>query len=473
MLLHRLRWPVRLTRWMAARQLATLFESEEFGDLARQRFLFWIADRQLESEVVSGLAVLLCAKYFALPSLQVLRTAINRHSIASASLLSTIYGRALEVGSWLNCHSGPSSSGFETPPYFDKYHKAHCAQKFGLEFEYLTKLVGLPFMRQWAYEWDTLMRRNEFVHSEYPHYFVNSHDGSQGVGGQFDQRQSDVFRSAYLRTLAFAVDKWDMPLSIANNTGELTLPLNTGLSGLNFSSRPAWLGDIPDLCCSIDEIEPAIRELVTQFQTSHPDTTLVDLRVPFGMARSEYGALSVSAILVSQDYEPPEPDHELWRTYEWSLPNDVSMEGELSPIDIDGYEFRGSCGMAIPVCIHLFPKPFGYWQSDIFMAGVSLPAPYCFSESVSLVWSKGSAVLETASEACAYYSTWLDQWAPVAMEGGVTRCGFVTSMKSDRLENVMTRKNLRLAWKVVIEEVDQSRDTADGKLISKIAYFAH
>lgn len=66
-LLERLNWPVRMTRLVAAREYAKLLSSPAFGKKAAAAFLHWLSTRALESQVATGLAVLLCADAKALP----------------------------------------------------------------------------------------------------------------------------------------------------------------------------------------------------------------------------------------------------------------------------------------------------------------------------------------------------------------------------------------------------------------------
>lgn len=473
MLLIRLNWPVRLTRWMVAKQLAGLLESNEFGDQTRRQYLIWLSEQRLESEILSGLAVLLCVERFsALPDFDVLQMSIRKHSVLSTALLSTLYKKQISSDTWSSCHSGPPPSKFEIDSYFNKNKSVHIATIFALEFEHLESTYGLPFTRQWAFEWSTLMQLHNLNYSGYPHHFVSNYDGNRGLRGQFEQGQSDVFRSAYLRTLSLAVDFWGMPKQMALDLGALTLPLNKGLTKLSLSASPSWLSDIPSCCAFNDDIEPLFKKLMWQFKNSNKFDTLVELRAPLSSSNSEFGKLHVTAILVSIDYVPSKSYIAPKQFQEWALPSDVSMEGILANVNITDFQLPSHYGCAYPVCLNLFPKPFGFWQSDIISNGISLPASYCFTEDANLNWVNGCAVLEVGGELSASYQAWLDHWSPVHFKDGGARTGFTTLMQTAKLEEFMSRNNLVLAWNVVLEDVlDFDSHTTEPKLSRKHIYF--
>lgn len=458
---------------MVAKQLAGLLESNEFGDQTRQQYLVWLSKQKLESEILSGLAVLLCVeKYSALPNFEVMQMSIRKHSIMSTALLSTLYKKQISNDIWSGCHSGPPSSKFEIDSYFSKNKSVHIATIYALRFEHLENAYGYPFTRQWAFEWSTLMRLHNLSYSGYPYHFLSNHDGNKGLRGQFEQGQSDVFRSAYLRTLSLAVNSWAMPKQMALDIGALTLPLNKGLTKLSLAAPPSWLSDIPSCCSFNDDIDPLVKKLMRQFKKSNKSDTLLELRVPLNSSNSEFGKLHITAILVTVDYIPSKSYIEPIQLQEWPLPSDISMEGILANADIKDYQLPGQYGFAYPVCLHLFPKPLGYWQSDIISNGIALPASYCFTEEANLKWINGCAVLEVGNEPYANYQAWLDHWSPVHFKDGGVRTGFTTLMQTAKLENFMSENNLMLAWNVVLEDVlNFDSNATEPKLSRKHLYF--
>ena len=73
---------------------------------------------------------------------------------------------------------------------------------------------------------------------------------ARGIMGQYWQRMREVFLSAYLRTLAYAVSEWRLPQKIAEG---YCLEIVHGIAGLfdvEPGARPAWLSDLPERLCA-------------------------------------------------------------------------------------------------------------------------------------------------------------------------------------------------------------------------------
>ena len=66
-LLDRLNWPIRFVRWQSSKEFAALFSSSK-RLLATRVFLDWLESRQFETEILAGMAVLMCTAPADLPS---------------------------------------------------------------------------------------------------------------------------------------------------------------------------------------------------------------------------------------------------------------------------------------------------------------------------------------------------------------------------------------------------------------------
>ena len=152
-----------------------------------------------------------------------------------------MYGIGQICGGWASAHSGEALEYFTIEKYFDDYKRSHVPQIFCDDIEWLERTTGLPFARQWAYEWRQVMDATRSPYSGFPYYFIDASLRQSGIGGQFSQPQCDVYRSAYLRTLAFAVSEWNMPLRTAVSYSANCLPLNPGLLNVRPIKRPKWL----------------------------------------------------------------------------------------------------------------------------------------------------------------------------------------------------------------------------------------
>ena len=250
LLIERLNWPVRLVRLQVAREYAGLLCSPQYGKLAARIYLDWLRERQLETEVVSGLTILTCTPQQYLIPLSQLSASIRRSSILTDALIESLYGRP--IGGWLDAHSGEAPSSFNGDKYFDRYKHSHVPPILDHIFERLEEQCGFPFLKQWKFEWRALVDSTNAPLSSFPYHFMNwanldwANFRDTGVEGQFLQRQCDVYRSAFLRTLALAVSHWRMPPPFAVDVALFSLPVNRELVKLRPVARPNWLSDIPE-----------------------------------------------------------------------------------------------------------------------------------------------------------------------------------------------------------------------------------
>ena len=176
-------------------------------------------------------------------------------------------------------------------------------------FDRLERQHGFPFLQQWAFEWRKIMDATKAPYSSFPYHFIDAGISRSGISGTLSQAQCNVYRSAFLRTLSFAVQQWGMPRDLAIMTSCECLALNRGLHSLQPMRRPKWLGDIPEKCCKPDvSLEPLVRRIVKP-SIGTKGMRPVSLQIPINDAIAEFGELSVEGRFVTSDYTPS-PDSE-------------------------------------------------------------------------------------------------------------------------------------------------------------------
>lgn len=295
-LLEQLRWPIKMVRWRAAKELRALLAEPATRASVSDALLKWMGSRSLEREVLSALSVLVVTPRQYLPSFDVVTAAITRPSFASDFLLREIFGKT--TNAWIGCHSGPAPDDFVAEPYFAQFKASHVGGALTHEMEYLEERLGLPFMKQWGFEWTQLREQLAAGYTHYPNYFGDFGLQRQGIVGQFLQRQSEIYRSAYQRTLACAVEGWGVHPGALVQFVAYGLPVLPDLFELDPVPRPAWLpaldaemvGEQPDL--------PALGRAILAAQPAD-ESQIVQLRIPLDRSFSEFGELEISAFLVS------------------------------------------------------------------------------------------------------------------------------------------------------------------------------
>lgn len=473
-LIERLNWPLRMVRWRVAREFGALLASKDHSEAALDVYLEWLSTRLFESEVVSALAVLLCTDESSLPSFELVSDRISRPSILADILLQEVYGKGKVHGQWETAHSGESPSSFEAEKFFADHKSSHVPPILSHKLTDLEIETGLPFMKQWAYEWHRLMEATDSPRSGYPYYFVDSILRQSGVNGQFSQRQCDVYRSAFLRTLACAVAHWGMPANSAALRALESLPLIRGLANLDPIDRPPWLLDIPEQCAeSADEsLEKLIRDLIAAGSDKH-DMQPVSLKIPISTEIAEFADLSVMALLVSSDFVP-DLDNDassFQRTLPWILPDGISAEGALEHAEISKFFAGGTDGKAAPICLDLWPLPSGFWLNEYFQIGISLPGPYVFSGDTHLSCKHGGIEIISGAESVADWRVWHDHWTPLYAKDGATRCGTVTNLNQHEIAKARDRHEMTLGWLVELNIWQSKTDYGELELTSRREFF--
>lgn len=460
MLIERLNWPVRMARWRTAREFSSLLSSKDYSKLATDVYLDWLSGRKFESEVGSALAVLLCTSENSLPPFEVVADHITKPSILADAMLENIYGSGKVKEWWKHAHSGQPPPSFKPEPYFLNNKFVYAPPIFSEFLEDIEAKTGFPLMKQWAFEWHKLMESTGTPRSKYPYYFVEPSRAHRGISALFSQRQWDVYQSAYLRTLARAVDYQVLSADCATVLALQALPLNRGLAQLNPAERPAWISNIPEKCVDVSNpLEPLVRNLLkSSLGQRHMRPVVLKTPIPADLA--EFSALSISAVLASADFVPDlNVEHSVFaHAQSCILPDGVSIECALEKKNISDFTSSGISGFCSPLCLDLWPCPIGSWLTDYFLSGISLPASYAFEDEAEIVCNNDRIDIISSGNISASWKVWHDCWTPLYACGGSTRCGMLTELREDEIAKAQDRHGMRLGWFVELNIWEQEKD---------------
>jgi len=469
-LIDRLNWPIRLVRWQAAKEFAGLLSSPQRA-LAIRVFLDWLKSRQFETDDVAGMAVLMCTNPTDLPSPEDVKRSVKNPSILSDFLFQRIYGKPLR--GWLNKHSGQAPIGYQAERYFEEHRGQVIPLMLSSDFQRLQDEKGLPFQEQWAFEWRKLMDATNSPYSSYPYHFMNAVRGREGVEGQFSQSQCNVYRSAFLRTLAFAVQQWGMPRNFAVTIAARCLPLSKGLHALRPIARPAWLKDVPEKCGKPDAPLEQLSRRLLKANIGSSGMRPVSLRIPISNAVAEFGELSVESFYVTRDFKPTSDfaeDHT--RVLIWPIADLVSFDGPLPEKDVEQYRIDGATGSCIPVCLDVWPSTFGFWQNDYVHLGFAFPASYNFLSTTHVESAKGWVGFSSDGKRAGYWKVWHDNWIPIYAKDGHTRCGGLTELKTTLLESTAAVLGMELAWHVRLNLWQRPTEHGELTLTTRSEFFS-
>lgn len=455
-LFQRLKWPVPMSRWRTAKEIRNLLNDPSTRTSTTGALLDYLDQCRTESEVCAILTIVFLTAPAGRPTHTALASRIHFPSILADIILERAYGQGRGIGGWREAHSGRAPTDFEGGSYFEEHKTAHVPPIFTNNLRKLERASGCPFLQHWAYEWKTLCDKLGTHYTRYPYYFDDVSDTRAGIPGQYWQRMTEVFLSAYLRTLAYAMSEWRLPQRIAE---DYCIDIVHGIAGffdLEPSVRPTWLSDLPARFCAPGaDFTPLVRELLQAAQTE--GMRLVSLDTPVASSVQKFGNLTISAHLVTPGYELPDGASLYEKMPLLSVVDTFELKGPPAEFSIEKASTEGKSGDEVAVCNCLFPIPFGTWQSDYFSMGLKIPAPYtvpnteiqCTQESIDCI-SEGKIISRSR--------IWNDNWIPQHPKGGSTRCGTATMIDQEMLAETMERLGRKLAFFIRLRVWDREKD---------------
>ncbi|HZD61737.1 MAG TPA: hypothetical protein VE200_02990, partial [Xanthobacteraceae bacterium] len=156
----------------------------------------------------------------------------------------------------------------------------------------------------------------------------------------------------------------------------------------------------------------------------------------------------------------------------WPLPDGITFEGKMDEEEIDRFTVQGQTGHCTPVCLRVFPMPWGYWLTDYLVAGLALPAAYLFEGPPEVSCDEHGIGVQTDGSAVAKMAIWHDQWTPLyAKDGGLTRCGILTEIRMPHLDQALERHGLRLGWVAQLRFWSRAADYGEYELTTRREFF--
>ena len=459
-LFQRLKWPVPMSRWRTAKEICKLLNDPGTGSSTTNALLDYLDQCKTESEVCEILTIVFLTSPVCRPTRTVVASRIHCPSILADIILERTYGLGRGIGGWGQAHSGRAPADFDGGSYFEEHKTAHVPPILVNNLRKLDRVSGYPFLQHWAYEWKILRDKLGTHYTRYPHYFDDVLDARAGIMGQYWQRMREVYLSAYLRTLAYAVSEWRMPQRIAEGYCVEIVHGIAGLFDVEPSARPAWLSDFPERFYAPGaDFTPLVRELVQAARAE--GMRLVSLDTPVASSVQKFANLTLSAHLVTPDYELPDGAFLYEKMPLLSVADTFELKGPPAEITIEEASAGGKTGDEVAVCSCLFPIPFGTWQSDYFGMGLRIPAPYgvpnteirCTHESIDCIASDGKVASRTR--------IWNDNWTSPHPKGGSTRCGTATMIDQEVLAEAMERLGRKLAFFIRLRIWDREKDYGD------------
>lgn len=443
----RLGLPMPMAKLVTIHAIARALDDESTAAPFADALAEWVSSRDLESQCLEAICPLIVAAR-GWDVANDIRRSIARPSVASDLLLSLATGNPILVAAWAGCHSGPAPkllalqeeerdlrAGTFIPPFFT--HR----------LEDLQRLSGRPFVRQWAFEYSVLAGRHGWHGDGHLDYFFGS---DRKHVGQFVARRGHLARSAYLRTLACAVEHWGMPEAIAFEYSSAAFPAEPIFLRLAPQPAPAWAdlvhrrraeeaSDGPKLAQTLVHVF----EHELQRKLMHCSLAVVDeprchvqLEV-FSVVAPKAGfdadrAASFSAHLLGK----ASPARDGIRAF---------VSPVMTPHGTDALGF-------VPVLLPLIGSTVGYLQADLLGIVPYTPVSTKNFPNLELVPLPTGSVLQSQGRAVGSWDWWLWNWKPGHPRDWRPPNACCTSLAHDAAEQVATDLggNIEHAWRLTI-----------------------
>ncbi len=257
MLFEQLRWPSVLVKERACTAISELIRDPAHSEETGRKLIQWLNAQTLESTVAYGLL------------------AVIRSITGGAKLAPTFQGQLAEAAkrpsllSWLllealdtaghqkleDClrYTPHRKADFIPPKFFEGYVESFLPPSYADAARMVERHhPGLDFMRHWAFEWSNIIQLSGIRQSAESGRFWGEHDADGARYGPSDTVMSEAYRSAFLRTLAWAIADRGFPQGEALFFAARACPVDVELWPLRPLRRPAWWPHSDEVKASID-----------------------------------------------------------------------------------------------------------------------------------------------------------------------------------------------------------------------------
>lgn len=427
----RLGLPVPMAKLTAIQAIAKALDDEAMAESFSEALAEWVSSRNLESECLEAICPLVVAARGCDVADRVCRV-LARPSIASDLLLSVATGSPTLVSTWTGCHSNP------VPKLLNVLEEEQALRSAAFvppllthRLEELERQGGHPFVRQWAFEYRVLASRYGEHGDGHLDYFFGS---ERELVGQFVARRGHMARSAYLRTLACAVEHWDLPDSVALRHSAAAIPAEPIFLQLAPQVAPRWADLVQQRTIEESADGPRLAQTVIQAiehelqrRLMHCSLAVVDEP----RCHIQLEVFSVAAAAADLDVSTAANFH----TY---------LLGKVSP-GRDGVRAFVAQNMGgdrwdtlgfVPILLPLIGSTVGYLQADLLGIVPYMPTSTMSFPDLEMVPATTGAVLVSQGRAVGAWDWWRWNWKPGHPPGWHTPNACCTSLTYDAAEQM-------------------------------------
>jgi hypothetical protein len=428
--LFRLRLPIPTVKLAVVHAAAEVLRNDELREMAWGELLHWISELELESEVVEALCIPFLASDSGTFDANELRQAITRPSVLSDVFTAQIYKDRWKLPAWETAHSGIAPSLFSCESIVEVLTDGIVVPRhLGTRFTHLQDESKYPFMRQWAYEFRCLEERYSSRRTMSMDHFITGY--ARRDCGVFNNARSHMARSAYLRTLSLAFDRWEMPIDRVKKEAMHATPSDMTFLRVLPADPPSWIWTLLDCQPVLEgEWESYVARLVETGSGRDIETNLLYVNTCLTSSSTYMAQLELVTCLERGDGATSEEAlclHHMWPGHV-NLGRDVNWDIRIGKCDFSEGVACDAGGSLYPALLPCLGEYVGYFQSDLIGRMPCLPANY--SDGTVLLGRPRRGGLDILFEEriVGELAYWNWQWKPSYDKALGPQCGVCTSI---------------------------------------------
>ncbi len=417
-LFSRLTWPSGMVRERTCIAIADLLIDSRWSEIVQKQLIRWITTQRLESIAAIGLLILLRAKIqnsnFVPPSVEELSSVVHRPSVLSWVLMNELAPLNAPSSSWASLNSGSVPGDFKPEPFFTKYACNFLPSIYTDTAKDIEANKHVPFVKQWSFEWHKILEDIGKKPSTSPLDFLGRKDSEHYVALDFEL--SEVYRSAYLRTLAWAVMVGALSENDAKFWAIRTCPIDLGLWRLSPTSQPpTWWPKADEPEGKIDTVPAQIWKQVEVLwekqrvekndwilaeaigRVHEGNNTIYDLEI-FGLFQVCQGPSSANLEYLTDWYR--------WENNVSYTPCSLRFEGVIKTAPPNSLARNFDDWSIVPVTCRVSPCTTLRWQFWRMHRDIWFPAPFLGFNSLAFKCLDDTLIIQDGDDIVGKWNDW-------------------------------------------------------------------
>jgi len=262
LLFTQLQWPSNIVKERASFNIAQLLCGQNRSEKVLSFLLKWIGEQDVETLPVYGLLIIAKAKMinpkFSLPRYEDIEGTVKKKSLLAWSIISDLYeDNDIPISKYL-VYSEDTKFVKSDEEYFQKYIRSFVPPIYDYWASQIENKEKYGFKKHWYFEWQNIVNHNrEKLSLDGIDYWTRlSVDKERYYSVDFPM--SEIYVSAYLRTLAWSLASELLTMDAALFFVSQTCPVDLDLWNVNISLRPKWW---PKLRISENTIDQSIAQV--------------------------------------------------------------------------------------------------------------------------------------------------------------------------------------------------------------------